>query len=407
MPHIPWNKPVKSGRAFVITIVVAVFVYLLCRFIIAQSNTISTIPVQLVTVRDSIQASGFIVRDEAIITRNSGMKYTLLVSNGEKVSKEENIAVMYSTDAGLNNYLDALENKRSSDMLGSIIKNNSGSSDISSVNTEIYNYLYRLAQDSSSGMSGSGEYKGDLESAILSREYILKKDNTFVTNETKCFKAYQQLLKDAGSGAYIQTKQSGYFSVTVDGYESLLDTEKCLAFTTQSFSALTQKAVTAPEEGTLIGKLITGFEWMYAALLPESDAAQLTKNNSYKLLLRGEEIDAQLVSVGEVYDGKVLCVFKSGDQISEIASMRTETTEIVLNEVTGYRIPKSAIRMQGDKTGVFCLEGMQCVFKPVEIIFERDNYYIVKADLTNNNGIYLNDQLIVNKRNLKDGMIIQ
>ena len=64
--------------------------------------------------------------------------------------------------------------------------------------------------------------------------------------------------------------------------------------------------------------------------------------------------------------------------------------------------------------GVYCLVGMQAVFKPVEVIYQGSGYYLVepakKADNTENTGssrLRAGDTLLITAEELYDGKVIE
>ncbi|MBO5671187.1 MAG: hypothetical protein J6S41_06520, partial [Clostridia bacterium] len=87
--------------------------------------------------------------------------------------------------------------------------------------------------------------------------------------------------------------------------------------------------------------------------------------------------------------------------------LREVSAEIVFDTVSGYRIPKASLRISAEgKRGVYVIRGQRCVFMEVDIMLEKDNYYVVRADLADNTGLYLYDTLVLSGKDLYDGMVI-
>jgi hypothetical protein len=74
---------------------------------------------------------------------------------------------------------------------------------------------------------------------------------------------------------------------------------------------------------------------------------------------------------------KRILVLSCADFNAEFAKRRVCRAELVLNDFTGLRIPRSAIRF-GDKNemGVYILQGQKVSFKKIEPIFESADFVI-------------------------------
>ena len=61
---------------------------------------------------------------------------------------------------------------------------------------------------------------------------------------------------------------------------------------------------------------------------------------------------------------------------SDIARLRTEDVEIVINETDGIRINKSAVRVVDGVQGVYVLTGNIVRFKKLDVIYTGDDYVV-------------------------------
>lgn len=97
---------------------------------------------------------------------------------------------------------------------------------------------------------------------------------------------------------------------------------------------------------------------------------------------------------------------------SDIARLRTEDVEIVINETDGIRVNKSAVRVINGVQGVYVLTGNIVRFKKLDIIYTGEDYVIskmIKEDVYDENKVpYLKiyDAVILEGKDLKDGKLI-
>ena len=57
--------------------------------------------------------------------------------------------------------------------------------------------------------------------------------------------------------------------------------------------------------------------------------------------------------------------------------------------------------------GVYCLIDSQVKFKPVEPVFEKDSYYIVKYDSADTKSLLLYDEIVVSAKELEDRKMVK
>ena len=59
--------------------------------------------------------------------------------------------------------------------------------------------------------------------------------------------------------------------------------------------------------------------------------------------------------------------------------LRAQNAELILESYTGLRIPKNALRVgEEQRLGVYCRIGRQAWFKPVELLYQGEDYCLVQ-----------------------------
>ena len=79
---------------------------------------------------------------------------------------------------------------------------------------------------------------------------------------------------------------------------------------------------------------------------------------------------------------------------SEIASSRIQEADLVLNEYTGLRVPREAIRFVNDVKGVYVIVGERTEFKKLDVIYEGDDY-VLSANISDDDFLNLYDRIIL------------
>ena len=115
---------------------------------------------------------------------------------------------------------------------------------------------------------------------------------------------------------------------------------------------------------------------------------------------------------GPINTDETVLILSSKIMDSDIARLRTEDVEIVINETDGIRVNKSAVRVIDGVQGVYVLTGNIVRFKKLDIIYTGEDYVIskmIKEDIYDENKVpYLKiyDAVILEGKDLKDGKLI-
>lgn len=320
--------------------------------------------------------SGYLVRDELVIDCSEPL-VELTRAEGERVAKGKRVATVYQS-------ADALEAERQAAALR--------------VQLEQLQYAKAAARDATAALRLDGEIESGivalratlaagnyaaasnavtaLETTVLRREYAYR-GSTDLSGRINALEAELAALNGSiGSGARaVAAPAAGIYSAVVDGYERVL-TPKALAGMTPS--ALAQ--VRSEPVSATVGKLILSDVWYYAAAIAEADAAGITVGESYELSVSGADaaLPVRVESVSKPEDGMCLLVLRGREHLSAISMLRGQSAELILESRTGLRIPKNALRVDEDqRTGVYCRIGRQAWFKPVELLYQGEDFCLV------------------------------
>lgn len=381
------------------------------------------------TVDDSLEATGFLARQEQVLT-NTGGVVELLPQEGEKVAKGGTVALVYQDSSGLERreQLQQLEMEKEQ-LEYALERTGAGGGDASQLTDQVLDAIAELrAAVAGRDLTELERQSMDLKSLVYKREYA------YGGTGEESADAIQAALDEvdsqisslssqaAQSTQSITASQSGIFSGYVDGYESLLTPEVLETVTPAQLDDLAGQA--SEEDQTAVGKLITDSTWYFACALPQEDAERLVEGRSVTVRFSRDwsgEVDMTVERVGEPEEGRCAVVLSTDRYLSETTLLRRQTVELVFQSVTGVRVPKQALRVAeqtvtdeetGEEstvqvTGVYTLVGEQVEFKPVTVLEQGDTFVLVEAAGSGRAALQPGDVVVVAAEDLYDGKVIQ
>ena len=321
--------------------------------------------------------NGYLVRDEAVIDYSDTL-VELTRAEGERVAKGKRVATVYRSAEALEaeqeaeNLREQLEQLRyaqtaSRDTEAALRLDTEIESDIVALRTSLANGNYAALDSDVSA----------LKSTVLRREYAYRGNADLNERIEELEARIAAAASAAGGGARAVTAPfAGTYSAVVDGYESVLTPDMLADMKPSELERLVPEAVVST-----VGKLVRGDKWYYAAVIDEADAASLSAGQGFELAISGVDFPLPVTvdSVSRAEDGRRLLVLRGSEYLSYVTALRAQSAELILESYTGLRIPKNALRIGEDgRTGVYCLIGRQSYFKPVELIYQGEDYCLVR-----------------------------
>ncbi|MCL2819647.1 MAG: hypothetical protein FWD38_02285 [Oscillospiraceae bacterium] len=341
------------------------------------------------SIEETLPAQGFIVRTESVIT-DGGAAFLPIVSEGEKVSSGQVIAVEYLSR-------DALE-----------------------IASEIRSLRIKIAQmESARDNTDAAGFNAILElSAAVSNHDLRRLDELAFSIETSIFSVetdttiMRERLEDL-EGRNVGTRNitsnaSGTFSHIVDGFEHI-NPDMLINISPDELAELfnTSSGIYGG------GKLITEFKWYYAAVMNHEDAFQLSAGQIKTVQFYGAynvEIDMLVENTGRREDGKSVVLFSSDRGVHDIAPMRSLRADIVLDVISGIRIPKEAIHLDDEgNTFIYLQTSGYAERVDVEILNppgEIGDSYLVRDGAETGSPLRVDSIIIVKANNLYHGKVV-
>jgi len=344
---------------------------------------------------EAITVSGYLIREEVALDGVDSQLVYPTREEGEKVSRGGRVAVVYHN-------AQAMEAARETERLqlqleqleyaGSVL---SGAQVAMKLDDNILEDIRTLRQQVVRGdLEEARSQAGNLRTLVVRRDFAHSAtgEEDLENQAAQLRQRINSLSATAANGrTSITTKQSGYFSALVDGYEQVLTPNRLQELTPSKLESVTPSGA-----GSNVGKVITGEDWYFAASVPASRLEGVEPGDRVALrfisgLDRDLEMTVYLISDEE--EGKRVVVLQSDRYLPLTTLLRHQTAQLILQTYDGIRVPKNAVRVaattiEGEDgtqtedrfTGVYCRVGMSARLKPVTVLFEGEDYYLVAPD---------------------------
>lgn len=364
------------------------------------------------SVFESIETEGLVYRTETVIpSTNTGHIY-YAIENGTRVAKNNVIASVYS-DAASGRIEQEIEQIDRQIAAFRSIQTDASSERVTLdvINEQTQTVLYGLVQDTELGNFRESETAGFDILTLLSKKQIVTGKSVDLTAKIQALETEKKNLKAQYQSpkSKIYAPVAGYFADRADGYETLLDPDTLTELTVAQLQDYMQ---TQPDTSAAVGgKIVSGYEWYMACVLPDSYYNVLGVGKSLSLRMSfvlDESVPATVYACNKDNNGNLAVVFRCDYMSEELATIRKESVEIQLVEHTGLKVPKRAIVINEDQqAGVYIRSGNVVAFRKIEQQFSEPAEYVICKEINEDGYLRMYDDIIVGGRDLYDGKIIQ
>lgn len=372
-------------------------------------------------VEEGVDLSGYVVRQELVLTDDTNGLLQLQRAEGERVSAGGSVAMVYADQTSLDrqNAIQTLE-----DRIEQLRFAQEASLDAETslkLDAQITQSILAYRRGLVSGRMQEAEKRGsELRSLILKRDYTYS-DTQELSAQIDALKAELQALRaqSGNSVRRINTPEAGLYSAVVDGYEGVLTPESIRAMSPQQLNTV-QKDTSALSQ---VGKIILGEEWYYAAVMKTEDAETLSEAASLTLRFTksvDRDLEVEIDSISPEENGRVTVVFRCSSYLQELTLLRQQSARVICKVTTGIRVPKEALRAAhtlqnddgtyttNDALGLYCIVGIKARFKPVEVLYNGDGFLLVQspAESEESRRLRPGDTVIITADDLFDGKVM-
>ncbi len=389
--------------------VIFVVVYLIAQVYSGLINPVTTDTVYIHSSYTGYDTTGFVVRNETVISDKVDGILSYEVSDGGRVSKGGTIAVAYSNSMAADNRIkiEQLE-KRIATLEKIQTYNDLNAADLTTVNNSIHTALTQIAANTQGGQVNTTEHYDILLEGMARRQIITGEATNFNSLLT-VLKAERDSLKASvgESGGKVVSPNSGYVIYTVDGYENSLAVDDMKSLTADKLKAVKSEQVS----NDAVCKIVSDYEWYVAAVIPFSESLNLKEDGKVTLRTSLQSVPELTATVKYINKQSVgsdaVVVFACDTMNFELAQVRNIDITIVYNQYDGLKVDNRAIRIVDGQKGVYVLLASQVRFVPVEVIWSGENFSIVKREASEKKVLRIYDEIIVKGKNLYDGKIVE
>ena len=399
------KKKKEKNKKIIFLVVVLVIAALFLTFAMLSRETKTEASVETVlkgTAEEKVSTTGYILRNEAVVTAPESGIVSYRADNGERVSKGSPVAVIYSGEVSdeVKNELTSIY-QRISEIEGSVVEKDLHASDVVGSDTQVKNNVELISRAVYSGdVSGVVQYKDDIIRIIRTNA---AEDDQVKTSLEK-LQARKTELENSISGntTYIYANMAGVMCSQLDGGEEYFHISNIDNINIEYLRKCPEVNSYGPDEvekGKPCLKIVNNYEWYYATEVDEVWCEGVKTGHRVKLRFNDiseETIEGTVYSISEPVDGKVALVVKSRNMFNGMYTTRNVKAEVIKKTYEGFKVSKEAVHI--DEEGNYYVyvnsEGVHRR-RDVKILYADETYVIIKEDNAAKNNILLYDEVVV------------
>ena len=372
-----------------------------------------------------MEATGILIRRETVLPDAGGSYVDHILSEGEKASAGQGVALLYSDSSVLATRQSIRALEAEIEQLEYALAFGTQTGSASRLDAQVLSSITALR-----ALTAGGDLTALEDCTLNLRTVVFKRDYTY--GDTAAASQLGLLIEDKQAqlrqlnaslnqvSRTVYAPVSGVFSGSVDGWEASVTPDGLDELTVAGLSALlSQKPV--PQPGA-VGKLITDSTWYFAALLP-SAGTELQSGRTYTLNFSGDyfgQIPMKLERMA--LDGdQTLAIFSCRSHLSDTTMMRVQTVDVVIRQIEGIRIPRKALRVETETITsddgstrevnhykVYTVIRSQAWGQEVEVLYTDNNFYLVRpVDENASDRLRAGDEVILSSADIYDGKVVR
>lgn len=421
-------------------VAVLLLIYVGYQVYLSQYTGLKTEAATYSTVSESIDTTGFIMRDEEVISSSYSGVLNYTVDDGEKVAEGGAIAEIYPTeeDAAVQNRIARIDDELN--RLSALeTPSDSTASNPKLIGSQISKKITSILGALKSGsMSDVTDERNDLQLLLSQRQVVTGKESSgdYAAHVNELHEERIALTQSASASiGTVSSPAAGYFIRSVDGYENAVSLDGVTSLSVSDVRALEEEEPAGTDTES-IGKVAKDFNWYIACILTENDLVRLDRTTKVTVEMpfaTVEQIPAEVVKINRDSEtGEAAVILKCTYMNSDLASARMETLRINISSYSGVLVPESAVHFadvvahetdedgnEVDVTyenirGVYVKSGSRLRFVQIFSDATINGYAICKVSLSTEereqlvtgDTIQLYDEVVVEGTDLYDGKML-
>lgn len=388
-----------------IAFLLAVAVYIVYQVAANLTQQIRTVDALEVTVEDKISARGCFIRQQIPVAGGSG-RAEYLVEDGDKVAKNQRVAVLFDGEEAHRAYDQAYELEERLAAVKYAYSMITSGVDSLKMDQLIFGDIRSINKNLEKGEAWRvGSDYSALQQLVVSRGATEADKAAFEEQIRQLEGEIAGAKKQYASGSSsIRAADAGYFVSGLDGYETVLTVDRLDTLTPDDLTNL------QPAAGEGAGSLTVGYQWYYAVVLTEAQADKIQQRKTLEVYfpeLSTRRLELAVERLETYPDGRAVLILKSERMEALWLTAREQDIDIVAGTYTGLKVPSRALRQQDGQWGVFVLDGSVASFKPVTWQYGTESYLLVPCAASPKEGLFRYDRVIVQGKDLSDDKIVQ
>lgn len=334
-------------------------------------------------LKNSIEATAFVVRDEAYITaENTSGTVVSVAEDGKRVASGDSVAVVFPNENSASVYvrINEIEKEivfynRLKNRVG--VGTNAPSSYNDAIDRACLDYISASRAEIGGGFD---ESLNALRDTVTAKQLAVGQKLAVEEKISELQTELNSLRSQSVGYTSVLSPNPGYYIGSVDGLEDAIGYKDVLNVNAEKISSLT--ALTDKEvPPNIMGKLVDSFNWYMLCNIPYNASGEITEGKTVSVNLPDTSVGTIQCTVafkGNNEDGLVPVVLRCNSMNRGVANLRIEKIEIITDEYKGIRINNSAIREKDGEKGVFVLRGNIVQFKKINILFSDKDYSIIE-----------------------------
>lgn len=334
------KKSRKKNIIYFIFIIIFIYVFYSIFLLVNSSNEAITVDKGTVTIEET--TTGYIIRDETVLTGNNYSNGLIaIISEGERTAKGDTIFRYIATDESkIEAKIQELNLKIQEAFESS---SNKFPADIKNLDKQIDSKIQDLK--TLTDVHTISEYKKTLEEITNKKAKIvgeLSPSGSYIKELTDEKENYEKQLTE--NSEYITAPISGVVSYRVDGLEDVLSPKDFSTLTEESLDKLEIKTGKIVSTSQSQGKIINNFECYLATVLESDIAKQAEVGDKVTInFSSGNDIETEINYVANQESGKVLIIFKLDIMPEELIQYRKISFNITWSHLSGLKVPNTSI----------------------------------------------------------------
>ena len=352
-------------------LVIGLILYILLHLTGGLSETMKTVQANLYTRELTLPLTGTVVRDETAIPSAATGAVSYFYADGARVRLGAKVAAVGSV----------AQTDRLIDLLTAAEAEGTTVESAVRADAAIRQSLLTLASATRRGhFTDATRETESLLLSMLRRDAILGGSGD-ASALLASLKSSRAAMTDAslGSGTDIYAPEAGYFyGGADDGYETRFSYADIERMTPAAYRAA---AAETPTAGSAVARIVRRAKWYLAAPAAKEDALGFTVGSSYALDFAASNVRIPMtLAAKNEENGEVLLVFVTQEMPVDFDFARTQRVSAVYGEVTGYRVPSSALRVVEGHVGVYVRAGSTIRFRTADVLDESGAYVWISPE---------------------------